>query len=71
VSTVTTAELAHRTRRHGVRITERLALAFLRDWEAQGVAEEIAGRWRLTRSGRAMFSAWVHAPLAHDEDEAA
>jgi hypothetical protein len=53
------------------RITEGFARAFSRAWEEQGVAEEIAGRWRLTRSGRAMFSAWVHAPLAHDEDEAA
>jgi hypothetical protein len=61
MSTVTASELAHRTRRHGVRISERIAVGFLRDWQAQGIAEEIDGRWRLTRTGRAMFGGYLAA----------
>ena len=58
--TITAAELASRASMHNVpRVTERLALSFLREWQARGIAEEIAGRWRLTRTGRSMFSAWV------------
>ena len=59
VSTVSPAELARRTRRHGLRITEPIALGFLEDWRRQGIAEEIDGRWRLTQTGRAMFGTWA------------
>lgn len=71
MSTVTASELAHRTRRHGVRISERIAVGFLRDWQAQGIAEEIDGRWRLTRTGRAMFGGWVGVVDLESQDAAA
>ena len=59
MSTISPEQLAVRARQHGVRIDGRLALSFLERWRAQGIAEEIAGRWRLTKQGRAMFAVWV------------
>lgn len=70
MSTLSAAELAHRTRRHGVRIDARLAETFLEEWRARGIAEEHLGRWRLTASGRAMFGGWA-AGIELDEEQAA
>jgi hypothetical protein len=68
MSILSTAELARRTRRHGVRITEPIALGCLEDWRRQGVAEEVGGRWQLTRSGRAMFGGWAAGIALADEE---
>jgi hypothetical protein len=55
-----------------VRISEEDALGFLRDWEAQGVTEEIDGRWRLTRRGRVLLAGWpIVLDLDDGQDEAA
>ena len=58
---VSAAELAARARRHsGVRLDAQLARSVLVDWKARGIVEEpFPGRWRLTRSGAAMFGAWA------------
>jgi hypothetical protein len=69
--TITAAELAQRASRHNVpAVSERLARSFLRDWEARGIAEQVGNRWRLTRSGRAMFGAWA-SRIELDEEQAA
>jgi hypothetical protein len=68
--TLTPAELAHRVRRRGLRIDEHVAVAFLEDWKARGVAEQVDGRWRLTKTGRAMFGGWADG-LVTDEEQAA
>lgn len=66
MSAVTPAELAHRVRVRGLRCDENQARSFLSDWQRRGIAEQLDGRWRLTRSGRAMFGAWVVG--LHDAD---
>lgn len=68
MSTVTASELAHRVRRRGLRLDEPQARSFLRDWERHGIAEQLDGRWRLTRRGQAMFGGWVVG--LHDGDAA-
>ncbi len=46
--------------------------AFMKDWAARGIAEEIAsGRWRLTSSGAAMFAGWASRIDLEDEERAA
>jgi hypothetical protein len=49
---------------------EQLAVRFLEDWRERGVAEQVDGRWRLTRLGRAMFGGWADG-LGTDEEQAA
>jgi hypothetical protein len=71
VSTVSPAELAHRVRRHGLRIDDRLAESFLHEWRRQGVVEELDGRWRLTKTGRAMFGGWADGIGTEGEERAA
>lgn len=66
-SDVTPAELAQRVRVRGLRLEEPQACAFLLDWQRRGIAEQRDGRWRLTRSGRAMFGGWVVG--LHDGDQ--
>jgi hypothetical protein len=44
---------------------------FLDDWRREGIAEEIDGRWRLTRTGRAMFGGWVGVVDLESQDAAA
>ena len=57
---LTTSELTDRVRAQGhTKMTERLAVQFLGDWERQGVAERHDDRWRLTPAGRAMFGHWA------------
>ena len=68
---VSVVELAERVEAHGFRCTPRLTESFLREWESQGVAEELAGRWRLTARGQAMFGGWAAAIDHDDQDEAA
>jgi hypothetical protein len=67
MSTFTAAELAHRGRRHGLRIDEHLAVRFLEDWKTLGVAEHVEGSWCLTKSGRAMFGGWAAGVVIGDE----
>ncbi len=56
-ATLTAAELARRTRRHGVRIDERIARGFLEEWRDRGIAHEVRpGQWALTPSGAAKYS---------------
>jgi hypothetical protein len=72
MSTVTAAELARRASRHQVpRVTEKLARSFLKDWARRGIAEEIDGRWRLTRRGQSMFGGWASRIELEDEEQAA
>jgi hypothetical protein len=68
MTTITAVELAHRVRRRGLRIDEHLAVIFLEDWRERGVAEQIYGRWMLTRTGRAMFGAWADGIGTETED---
>jgi len=70
VSTVSPAELVHRVRRHGLRIDERLAVTLLEDWRKRGIAEQVDGRWRLTKTGRAMFGGWADG-LSTEAEQAA
>ena len=67
MSTISPAELADRVRARGVRMTEHLAIDTLRRWEVRGIAEERLGRWRLTRSGQAMFGGWAGAVDLEDD----
>jgi hypothetical protein len=71
MTTVTAAELAHRVRVRGLRCNETLARSFLADWERRGIAEQHLGRWRLTKSGQAMFGGWASGIELDDQDEAA
>jgi hypothetical protein len=68
---VTAAELAGRVRARGLRMTDQLARQTLERWRAMGIEEERLGRWRLTRSGQAMFGAWASGIELDDRDEAA
>ncbi len=55
--TISPAELISRVRyRTGLRMEIQFTKEMLADWKARGVVEEHFGRWRLTKSGRAMFS---------------
>jgi hypothetical protein len=56
---MTAAELAHRFRVRGLQCNETLARSFLADSERRGIAEQHLGRWRLTKSGQAMFGGWA------------
>ena len=67
MTTVSVADLARRVRVHGRRLDEA-ARAFLEDWRARGIAEQHRGGWRLTRTGRAMFSSWT-AGIALEAEE--
>ena len=67
MSTMTAAELAHRVRVRGLRMTDRLACDTLERWRASGVAEEVDGRWRLTSRGQAMFGGWAAANDPEDK----
>jgi hypothetical protein len=49
---LTPAELAYRVRRRALRIDEHLAVRFLEDWKARGVAEQGDRRWQLTEPGQ-------------------
>ena len=62
MSTVTASEHAV----HGD--TAAITLSFLHDWEGQGVAEKIDGRWRLTKRGRSMFAGFVGSIYLDAED---
>jgi hypothetical protein len=68
---VTAAELANRVRARGLRMTDQLARRTLERWRAMGIAEERLGRWRLTRSGQAMFGGWASGIELDDRDAAA
>jgi len=60
MSTITAQELAHRVRSStGLRLDTATVASFLEDWRDRGIAEERLGRWRLTKSGRAMFAGYV------------
>lgn len=68
---MTAAELANRVRARGLRMTDQLARRTLERWRAMGIAEERLGRWRLTRSGQAMFGGWASGIELDDRDAAA
>jgi hypothetical protein len=52
-------------------MTDQLARRTLERWRAMGIAEERLGRWRLTRSGQAMFGGWASGIELDDRDAAA
>jgi hypothetical protein len=67
-TTITAAELAHRVEESSLaRLDAATAKRFLKDWRAMGIAEERDGRWRLTKSGRAMFAGWTELPVDDEE----
>jgi hypothetical protein len=61
------AELAFRVRARGMRLDATRALEFLEEWRERGIVEEHLGRWRLTRSGFAMFGGWADGIGLDDE----
>jgi hypothetical protein len=70
VNSLTPTELARRVRRDtGLRLDTDTAQEFL--WAAQGIAEQIDGRWRLTKHGRAMFGGYAHTALYPQQEAAA
>jgi hypothetical protein len=71
MTTVSASELARRVHSHGLRCEERLASSFLEHWRDRGVAEEVQGRWKLTKRGRAMFGGWAAGIALADEERAA
>jgi hypothetical protein len=51
------AELAARLRRQRIRVEQATLEGFLRDWQRQGIAEQVEpGRWRLTPEGARRFA---------------
>jgi hypothetical protein len=70
VSAVTAAELVHRVHARGLRMTDQLARQTLEHWRRAGIAEERLGRWRLTRTGQAMFGGWATAGDLEDDEAA-
>ena len=70
MNTISATELAHRVRVRGLQCNETLARSFLADWERRGIARQQLGRWRLTKSGHAMFGGWATA-IDLEDDEAA
>ena len=67
MSAVTAAELVHRVHARGLRMTDQLARQTLEHWRRAGIAEERLGRWRLTRTGQAMFGGWASGIEADEE----
>ena len=55
-------ELAERVAAQGHECSVKQAVEWLKDWERRGIAEQRLGRWRLTKSGRAMFGGWATSP---------
>lgn len=67
--TLTAEELARRARsRTGLRMEIQFTRVMLAEWKARGIAEQRLGRWRLTKSGRAMFGGWQDG-YGHDHEE--
>ena len=58
-TTVSPGELAERVTASGGWLNEHTELAFLKEWEATGIAEERDGGWRLTERGSAMFGGFA------------
>ena len=71
MSTISAAEPAHCVRPRGLRLEEPQARSFLLDWQRRGIAEQRDGRWRLTRSGRAMFGGWADGIDLNEREAAA